>query len=229
LAPHSSVKDARASGRRAQRDNMDILRHHLNRILHITGFLYNPFKEELYNEECKKEFRNVKYKDPKIKDLFIELFKNGMISYKDMSKKNKDDFDVDNMKVDQIRDLLINGKIIINQYGRANMDVNNRDIIMYNQQISWVDKFKETKKKLNGLKTDIYAQILTLMGIILAVITFINLGIDFARNPKYLELSFFKQVLAAISLFIPMLISITVIILGLFGILKLIELIKSKK
>jgi len=125
--------------------------------------------------------------------------------------------DIDQMSTDKTIELLTNGQFIITEYGRCNIDLNNRDHIS-----------RQLNDEINKQKDTINAQVLTLMGIILAAITFIIAGLDLYKNPDFFKISFVNQILSSVALYIPLLMVIICLLLGLYLIMIVINNLNKK-
>ena len=189
------------------------LRKVLNKLYFDSGYLYNQNKFDEYKILCKKEFHKKQYNENEYREQLISYVKYGMIKLED----NEMIKDIDQMSTDKTIELLTNGQFIITEYGRCNIDLNNRDHIS-----------RQLNDEINKQKDTINAQVLTLMGIILAAITFIIAGLDLYKNPDFFKISFVNQILSSVALYIPLLMVIICLLLGLYLIMIVINNLNKK-
>lgn len=182
-----------------------------------TGFLIYPFKKELYQKRCKIEFSGHIYGHTYFKIGFLKMFLTGKILFTD-SQKTKE---FDNSTEDsEILSLLKAGELKISEYGRAWLDTSRTR----NGISTWAKEMDKEKKELDIFKNTMYVQVLTLMGIIVAVIAFINLSTKVFENPEYFKLCFLQQLLVSCSLYLPLLFIILIVMAGLFIFYKIFNL-----
>jgi hypothetical protein len=191
------------------------LRLKLNDVCCKTGFLYDQVNLDKYIQLCKIEFNSENTKTDETTQSVLYLLKKGMITTNKRMKQGVED--ILSKSPSEIIDFLKNGDFVITPYGRANLDINYRD----GEFQSSKEIIENTQSEISTFKNIMYAQILTLMGIILAVITFINVGANLFQNPDYFKLPFLQQISSVIALYIPLIIIIVILLLGLYLIMKI--------
>jgi len=119
------------------------------------------------------------------------------------------------IKSNSLIEALKGGGINITPYGRTIIDLNHTSGYLY-QEI-------ETKKdELERLKDNLIVQALTLMGIFVAIISFIYQGIKLISIPEFIEKTFFEQISTSFALYLPVLL-IPIALIFLYFLLQIVK------
>jgi hypothetical protein len=210
--------DLRSSGtfKEAYMDQYD-LRDKLNNALFKSGYLFDENMESAYEELCKAEFFNENEDNIDTISAFEETFIHGMIMFRHNVKLSRSSVNVVSM--------LKNGQIVITPYGRANLDFNRRD----KDNKTWKDRTDAAIREINNIKNNIYTQVLTVMGILLTISAFINVGANIFKNREYFKLSFWEQLSSVAALYIPLLIILLAILVIMFLVMIITNIINRSK
>ena|SRR4030042_754028 len=169
----------------------------LNEIFVSTHGMQN--KDAVYKQKCEIQFTDIRLDDETINSLIHRIKYNEIEYIPDQNKL---------IPVTEILSSLKSGNLRITPYGRSllNLYATRSNISILDSKI----------KEVDGIKNNIYTNLLTLMGIIIAVIVFIIQGMNLIKNDVFANLDFPKQLQTVISLYLPLAVTLILIFLSYF-------------
>jgi len=111
---------------------------------------------------------------------------------------------------------LKNGNLYITEYGRAFIDRMDVVNLINNGQNSLKQFILNEKMNIEKLKDNTIIQVITLMGVFIAIIVFIFQGIWLTTKTDFLDKCFIQQIASVFAFYLPLLITIIFIISGCY-------------